>query len=184
MWHNLFVFYDGRYQPFFVAPVAAGQAVYAISNDGTTMAIADDSFAGWRIEIDKTKALPMHALKTPRDNDPSGVPLAPWNLGAYGYGEIDYAGTGQWDKWILHLSDKQTYRISVIGDYDCSRWDTDTAFSLYGMSLIARVDEEYECATWRIERRKKARGAYPGPDPDLDVALSAVSGRGRGGWSR
>jgi len=150
MWHNLFVSYDGRYQPFFVTPVLSGQAFYAISHDGAKMVVVDENGMGWRIEIDKTKVLPMHALKTPRDNDSTGVPLAPWNLGAYGYGEIDYAGTGQWDKWILHLSDKQTYRISVIGDDDCSRWYTDTAFSLYGMSLIARVDDEYECAVYEF----------------------------------
>lgn len=152
MWHNLFVMNGGRYQPFLVDVVQSGSGLlglYAISPDGYFLVYGDYAPDLWKVRIDSWKVLPMHALEWPSDNDGFGVPLAPWNVGAYGYGEIDYAGSGRWQKWVLHLSDKQTYRISVVSDYDCGRWYTDTALSFHGDYVSFEVDDN-ETSDWTI----------------------------------
>lgn len=60
------------------------------------------------------RIMPIDARWSPDpNNNYFPVPLAPWNVGSWGEGEIDFARGDRDHYWDVFLSNKQTYRIFV-----------------------------------------------------------------------
>lgn len=130
MWHNLFVTDGAIYQPFYVGDLAARTMGLGVTRD--RLVYLDDSLSLVEVYANSYELLPRHALRSPWDNnDWDPVPLTPWNVGSWGYGEILYGNGGEFQDWDLLLSEKQTYRISVIGPNRCFAWHDNTSATLY-----------------------------------------------------
>lgn len=98
------------YQPFDTEVEVLSYAI-----DDHWMAYVDSSRDLWLSEIRLDRVMPIEARTSPWDNNAANpVPLAPWNVGSWGTGGIDFDWGGIYQDWKVYLSENQTYRIFVI----------------------------------------------------------------------
>jgi len=123
--------YPHLYQPFLVDSVAEVSEDFPLQ-----YAILDEYFAYYdsvrgQVRVIKVKVdrlMPSHAPWTAEDDDSANpAALAPWNLGAWGSGSIDYAAGGRADHWKIFLSKEHDYVLYVFSaDYSrckLNAWD-------------------------------------------------------------
>lgn len=115
------------YQPFLVSEDSDSVNFTALNNwiaykDGPDLVLT---------EVDRDKLQIIRPYFTPFDNNYTmPVPLSPWNLTATSFGSIDYAGSGLYQDYKVHLAENRTYRIYAISGGNCFAWHDATRITV------------------------------------------------------
>lgn len=105
-----------------------------------TYAIFEDYFAFYDeaqnqlrfFQINRDRIMPIESIVSPRGQW-DVVPLAPWNVGSWATGEIDFLRGDRYHEWKVYLSRKQIYRIYAYSrDHaQCFGWPWDTRIKVF-----------------------------------------------------